>query len=271
MMEPVSDDELNAYVDNALGLDDRRRVDAILAEDAAARERVAVYRAQRAALAAHLDRSVGLPAPRTARLTGDFLSAQLLRAGARDPASRWFGRVAAVLVLLVVGWHAHALAARAGPLFDWLMVPRFVEEAADAHATLQAMRAWYPLLPPERAREAAEAMGWPGFTAGQVEIDRIDVFQLIGVALVPWDGGSALELVYVDAADNTVTLFVAAEAGEGTGEIDAVALEMGNFVFWQSGGFDYVVGSSLPSDILGRFARSIVFRLAVPDMDDQTV
>lgn len=255
MTEPLSDDELNAYVDGELGVDDCRRVEAILATAPEARERAALYRAQRALLAAHLDRAVGDPPLRTRRLTA------ALAQGGRKLVRIWSGRAAAAILLLALGWQAHVLAAWAGPLFERLMVPRFVEEAADAHATLHAMRAWYPLLPPADARDAAAAVGWGGLDASAEGIERVGAFVLTGVALVPWDGGSALELVYVDPAEVTITLFVAAEEADGSGEIDGVELEWGNFVFWQKEGFDYVVGGPLSPDALGQFARSIAARL----------
>ena len=254
MSEPISDDELNAYVDGELSIEDRRRVDTLLAADAAARDRMSLYRAQRAFLAAHLDRAVGQPSPRTRRLT------DMLARGGRRPLRIWSARAAAAILLLALGWQAHSLAALAGPLFDRLMVPRFVEEAADAHATLSAMRAWYPLLSATEARDAAAAIGWRGLDAGG-GLEKIGAFTLKGVALVPWDGGSALELIYVDRRDVTVTLFVAAEDVDGWGEIDGVELEWGNFAFWRKDGFDYVVGGRLSPDALGRFAHSVAARL----------
>ncbi|MGE4219823.1 MAG: anti-sigma factor [Alphaproteobacteria bacterium] len=255
MNEPISDDELNAYVDGELSTEDRRRIETLLAADAEARERAAFYRAQRALLAAHLDRVVGQPSPRTRRLTDRL-------AGTRGhPVRIWSVRAAAALLLLAIGWQAHSLAAFAGPLFDRLMVPRFVEEAADAHATFSAMRAWYPLLSVEGARDAATAIGWRGLDAADGAIEKIGAFTLQGVALVPWDGGSALELVYVGPREVTVTLFVAAEDAEGSGEIDGVELDWGTFVFWRKDGFDYVVGGNLPPDVLGRFAHRVAAHL----------
>ncbi len=255
MSEPISDDELNAYVDGELSIEDRRRVDRLLATDAAARERMSLYRAQRALLATHLDRAVGQPSPRTRRLTD-----MLARGGSR-PLRVWSARAAAAILLLTIGWQAHSLGAFAGPLIDRLMLPRFVEEAADAHATLSAMWAWYPLLSATGARDAAAAIGWQGLDADGASIEKIGAFTLKGVALVPWDGGSALELVYVDPRDVTVTLFVAAEEADGSGEIDGVELDWGNFAFWRKDGFNYVVGGRMSPDSLGQFAHSVAAKL----------
>lgn len=200
--QPVSDEALHAYVDGRLDAVRAAEVEAWLAANTEAAERVRAYRAQNRALQALLDPVLDEPVPAA-------LAATLHRP---RPARPWRVAAAAAWVAIgtIAGYALHEW--RAPPV---VVATPFFERAAVAHVVYAAE----VLHPVEvRAEQEAHLVQWLSKRLGQ-ELRTPDFaslgYQLVGGRLLPGDRGPAAQFMYQDARGARLTLYVSTP-GEGT-------------------------------------------------------
>ncbi len=191
--KPVSDDELHAYVDGALGTERAAEIEAWLAANPEAAERIQAYRQQNHALRALLDPVLDEPVP-----------AQLTDTLTRPPA-RWTRAAAVVAWLAVGGVIGYAVR-------GWQTPPAaaalFAERAAVAHVVYAAE----VLHPVEvTADQEQHLVKWLSKRLGK-ELHTPDFrgfgYQLVGGRLLPGDKGPAAQFMYQNTQGARLTLYV---------------------------------------------------------------
>lgn len=245
-MSDVTEQELHAYVDEALDPARRQAVEAHLArtpEDAA---RVAAWRRQKEGLHALFDATLDEPLP--SRL-------------AKPPGRFQLGRYAALLgwlaVGLAAGWVARgSVAPSPGPIAG---LPR---EAAVAHVVYSP-----EVLHPVEvgAEQEAHLVKWLSKRLGApLRVPDLNAagFQLVGGRLLPAAEGPAAQFMYQDAQGQRLTLYVRAHRGGGGDTAFRYEREDGVGVFyWVDGGLGYALSGALDRARLLDVARRIYQQL----------
>ncbi len=201
----LSDGDLHAYLDDNLDQPRRAEIDAILATDDDAAERLRAYRAQKAALHATYD-------PVLAEALPERLGEPALTRG-RVTTLAIGRRVAAALALLVVGgvggWFAN----------DELCGDAILERASLAADAVVAHRVFqvevrHPVEVP--ASEGAHLVAW---LSKRLEAPLATPellaqgYNLVGGRLLAAGGGPAAQFMYEDTAGQRLTLYVRGNAG----------------------------------------------------------
>lgn len=257
MTAQITDFDLHAYVDGFLDKERIQEVEDFLRADQEATARAAAYLHQKEEIQRYLDRCAAPPSATTAALE-NRLSRRLLMRGHL----RHLRRAAAAAALLWMGWFVNDLLPGSGHTFAQLQAPNFVDEAAEAHA-LVASAGWSvsDMVSHDTGRVAAIA-GWrKGEEAALPEINRRG-FAYLGAMPVPWDEGTAVQLVYRDIYGDPITIFVAARSESGETVMESMTLDGRTFVYWQKGGFAYAVGGEMSRDRLLDLARSLAETIA---------
>jgi anti-sigma factor RsiW len=259
--DPVSDDELHAFVDGQL---DAGRVPSVLAwlhanaQDAA---RVVAWQAQRLQLR-QMARTMDVG--ETPPALGDVV---LRAAGGARRRAAWQQAVAAVL-LLAVGvtggwwWGQGAL-----PVASRAMAasPSFVREAALAHAVF---------VPEKRhavevaASDEAHLVQWLSRRLGSpLKVPSLagHGYRLLGGRLLPGEGAPRAQFMYENAQGKRVTLFVAVF---GPGQAPAqtsfrsVRDGAGESFYWVEDRFGYALSAELSAPDVQLLARHVYAQLA---------
>ena len=255
---PISEDELQAYVDSALPEARRGDVEAYLAAHPDENERVRAYQAQKQALRALFDPVLDEPLPEKMRT---LATPSLAKGGAQAKGllSRWsLERIAASVVIALVGgaagWLGHGQyaperVARLTPLSHQAAVAhavfspdvrRPVEVSAEHEDQLVAWlskRMGTPVRPPKLG-----ALG----------------YELIGGRLLPGDVGPVAQFMYGDASGRRLTLFLSTE-NIGNQETAFRFAQEGkvNVFYWIDGKFGYALSASIDKDELARVATAV--------------
>jgi anti-sigma factor RsiW len=198
--KPASDEELHAYVDGALGAARAAEIEAWLAANPEAAERVQAYRAQNRALHALFDPVLDEPVPAP-------LAGALVRRPARFPRAA-AAAVAWLAVGGVVGYAVHG----------WLAPPAatalFAARAAVAHV-VYAAEVQHPVE--VTAAQEQHLVKWLSKRLGK-ELRTPDFtglgYQLVGGRLLPGDKGPAAQFMYQNSHGARLTLYVSVP-GEG--------------------------------------------------------
>jgi anti-sigma factor RsiW len=248
MTRPQSDELLHAYVDGALTDAERTEVEAWLARDPEAADRVRAYREQNAALHALFDPVLAdrppfdgtAPRPRRSLPMWPALAAALLLGVAIGFAGRsWQG-----------GAEAPAAIAREAALAHAAYVPEVRHPVEVGAAEEKHLVAWLSkrLEAPLRA---------PALTAFG--------YQLLGGRLLPpttaRDPAPVALLMYENAQGRRLTLLVK-RAASNTETSFRFSEDGGARVFyWIDGPFGYALAGDLPRDELQRIARGVYQQL----------
>jgi anti-sigma factor RsiW len=196
----VSDEELHAYVDGRLTGERVADLEAWLAVDAEAAERVRAYQAQNRALQALLDPVLNEPVP--PRLT------EILQRPRRALPLRAAAAIAWLALGGIAGYTLH----------DWrtppVVIAQFAERAAVAHV-VYAAEVQHPVE--VTAEQESHLVQWLSKRLGK-ELRTPDFtpfgYQLVGGRLLPGDKGPAAQFMYQDSHGARLTLYVST-AGEG--------------------------------------------------------
>ncbi len=258
---PMSDEELNAYVDDALTPERRAAVDDHLASHPADAERVAAYRAQTQALKALFQPVLDEALPDRLQV----LSVQPIK----PPSGRGGGlgglwqRLAAGVMIAALGgaggWLAHGQylqgerMARAVPLSHQAAVAhvvyspdvrRPVEIAADQEEALVkwlTKRLGAPVSPPKLG-----ALG----------------YELVGGRLLPGNSGPVAQFMYQDASGQRMTLYVTTESTEKRDTGFRFAREgLVNVFYWVDGKFGYALSAGIDKGELAKVATAVYDQL----------
>ena len=249
----ISEDELQAYVDDALPAARRGDIDDYLARHPAEGERLRAYQAQKQALRAWFRPVLDEALPETLRALASPPPVRL---------ARWsLQRLAAgVLVALfsgVAGWLAHGQYAGAPSLARLSPLPR---QAAVAHAVFS------PDLrrPVEVGAEHEEQLvAWLSKRLGTpVRPPRLASlgYQLIGGRLLPGNIGAVAQFMYQDGSGQRLTLYLSTE---NVGETAFRFAQEGqvNVFYWIDGKFGYALSASIDKDELARIAKVVYEQL----------
>ncbi|TSA13332.1 MAG: anti-sigma factor [Betaproteobacteria bacterium] len=248
-MSNLSETDLHAYVDGQL--DDARRVqvEAHLAHDAAATERVHLWRAQNEALRAIYNAVLNEPVPQ--RLVA-----------ARPSRGRWpqYALAAGVVGLAFgLGWMSHAY--RSDRFAEAMALPR---RAAVAYA-VYAPEVRHPVE--VGAEQQDHLVKWLSKRLGnelKVPLLTQQGFDLVGGRLLPDTKGPGAQLMYQDKKGQRITLYVSLRSAEPRDTAFRFSQEGEVAVFyWIDGKLGYALSGEMDRASLLAVA-SVVYRQLNP-------
>ncbi|MBB3268495.1 anti-sigma factor RsiW [Azospirillum sp. OGB3] len=248
MATPVTEDDLLAFVDDELPPERRIEVEAYLQGNPALASRVMQDLRQRDKLRLYLmtepDSGAAPEASAVVPLDTEHPPPSLRRSATRR--MLMLRRAAAALILIGVGWTAHTLV---DPVAAAHPIPVFADEAVEAHRAAMDTGPSFNGLPPEEAPRLAQVVS--RLVGSQLPLPSFPG-QLMPLAsrIVPWDEGSAVQVVYMTQDFERVTLF-AAEGKEFAVTAPTMADVQGlSVVYWQQGTHVYALCASIPADQL---------------------
>jgi anti-sigma factor RsiW len=231
--DPAMEADLNAYVDNQLDLESRLRIENHLARHPEAAARVMADLGIRTKLRLALQAEDEAAEPRTreaARKLGAALEGRQAWIAAR--------RVAAVLMLVSVGWLANNAFNPFGPAAVNASThpPDFVGQAVAAHKTAEmrlTMRSQpaRPTFDPEDIR-AKTAIVMPELPKG---------WRVLDVEVFPSDFGPSVETAVVTGDGKRMSLFAVRPGHFAVEPVQATTLPDAEAAWWQIGEVAYAV------------------------------
>jgi anti-sigma factor RsiW len=276
-LKDITENELQAYVDDALSAERRRAVADFLAAQPEQAARLAAYQAQKQALKTLFDPVLeeALPeqllalTPHSPHSPPSPHAPHSPRATPRPPSSAWagsrtpFGRLAAGLLIALLGggagWLAHdqysAAEQRAYP------VP-LARQAAIAHAVFAP-----DVRRPVEVSGAQEEqlVAWLSKRLGTaVRPPKLGAqgYELIGGRVLPGNSGPVAQFMYQDANGQRLTLFLSTENSGHRETAFRFAQEGAIKVFyWIDGPFGYALSGDIDKGQLARLARTVYDQL----------
>lgn len=241
-MTTVSEDDLQAYVDEALAEPRRAEVEAYLAERPDEADRLRVYRAQDAALRAIFNPVLMEPVPAT-----------LLE---RSAPRRWRGYALVASVLFVgigMGWIVRGTVS---PLTQ--TTPSLARAAAIAHA-VYTPEVRHPVE--VGADQEEHLVKWLSKRLGtDLRVPKLGSlgFDLVGGRLLSGPQGPVAHFMYQDAKGQRLTLYVSAQKGEGRDTAFRFSQEDRVAVFyWVDRNYGYALSGELRRDVLLTVADAV--------------
>ncbi len=240
-MSEVTEQELHAYVDGALGPDRRRAVQAYLAAHPDAAAKVAAWQRQKQALHALFDPVLDEPVPdRLRRL------ARTRRPWRHAAMAGWLA------VGLVAGWLARGAATPPERMMS------LAREAAVAHVVYSPE----VLHPVEVSADQQEHLvKWLSKRLGaRLKVPDLTAagYQLVGGRLLPAEQGAAAQFMYQDAGGRRLTLYVRAQGADGGDTAFRYERSQGVGVFyWVDGAFGYALSGEADRSRLLEVAKRI--------------
>lgn len=248
MNKALADEQLHAYVDNALTDEERRDVEAWIAQDAAAAQKVQSYLEQNLALHALFDPV--LAEPHTLRVRGSGTAAN---------ASRWLALAAALVLGVGIGFTVRGLQvgskgavtiAREAALAYVAYVPEVRHPVEVTAAEEKHLVAWLSkrLDAPLRAPSLA-SFG----------------YQLLGGRLLPAtsreDPAPLALLMYENAQGKRLSLLVKREANNTETSFRFSEDQGARVFYWVDGPFGYALAGDLERGELQTIARGVYQQL----------
>ena len=262
MPAPIIEEDLLAYVDGQLEVARRIEVEAYLQDHPDLAARVMQDMRLRDELNLFLTAGPVLgPAAGTAALPVKAASSSgviPLPARPRRRAVAQLRAAVAAAVFIGIGWSAHALFGNvlADPVAAAHPVPVFADEAVEAHRSAIEAGETFGGQPPEQAptlaRVASQSAG------GALPIpDFPKELHALTSRIVPWDVGSAVQVVYEAAGSDRVTLFAAEDGSFSATRPESARFGDLSVVYWQQGHHVYALCGKLPASELMAYAKSV--------------
>lgn len=253
---PISEDDLQAYVDSALPPERQAAVEAHLAQHPDDAERVYVYRAQKQALRSLFDSVLDEPLPDKLR------ELAVPSRPAPAAASRWsLQRVAASIAIALIGAGGGWLARGPGfdrPAISVAALSALPRQAAVAHAvfTPDVRR------PVEVGAEHEDQLvAWLSKRLGTpVRPPHLQAvgFDLVGGRLLPGNSGPVAQFMYQDSNGRRLTLYVSTENVANQETAFRFAQEGPvNVFYWIDGKLGYALSASIAKDELARVSKAV--------------
>jgi anti-sigma factor RsiW len=255
--QPVSEADIQAWVDGRLAASRRAAVDAWFATHPEDAERAAAYRSFNDQLRVRFE-----------PVLGEIVPGRLVRAARRGSRLRWFAVAAGWVALgiaigTMAGWQLHSLRTPAPVAKTEVSV--IARRAALAHATYSP-EVRHPVE--VGADQEEHLVAWLSKRlGGDVRAPRLDGegMALVGGRLLPQDPGPVAQFMYQNAQGRRVTLYVRTEGPEQRETAFRFAREGNVRVFyWIDRKFGYALSSAdLERDELLRLAN-VVYRQLNP-------
>ena len=256
---PITEADLNAYVDGLLPPSQLVEIEAYLSESPAEMARMRAYREQNAALRALYDPILNEPVP------------QRLIDVVRNKVARWqWHHLAAGIVISIIsglaGWFLHGprqsdatIALSSGSASVHLaQVTNLAHHAAIAHAV------YSPDVrrPVEIGSEQEEQLvTWLSKRIGsKIRPPKLGKagYELIGGRLLPGESGPVAQFMYQDAAGQRLTLYVSTEQQKNRDTGFRFAHEGPvNVFYWIDGKFGYALSASIGKQPLSNIASLV--------------
>ncbi|MCS0502275.1 anti-sigma factor family protein [Ancylobacter mangrovi] len=252
-VDPISDDDLQAYVDDEIDVARRIEVEAYLSAHPAEASRVMADLRIRDELRLSLADMPADPAQAGLRFATAEAARRLGGALSRDRWLRGLRRVAAVGLLVGAGWFAHA---EFGPLAVSRVVasdlpPAYVEDALRAHRTAQVRAGMLSQTgasyDPAEIR-AATAIVMPELPTGW-SVEDVQVF--------PSAFGPSVEMSVKTRDFGPVSLFAVRPGSFDVVQARTVSSEDLNAAYWQIGEVAYALVAQAPPRELDRTAERL--------------
>lgn len=246
----IDEQELHAYVDDALAPERRADVEAYLRANPEAAQRVEEYRRQNRLLRAALEPMLQEPVPA-------HLQVRPARPGVRTWL-RYGGFAASLLIAGALGWFLRGEApARAD------LAPNLAQRAALAHL-VYAPEVLHPVE--VSAQQEEHLVGWLSKRLGvPVRAPHLAStgFQLVGGRLLPGEDRPAAQFMYEDPQGRRLTLYVAVQTDDSRGTAFRYAEEdrVSTF-YWIDGPLGYALSGELERETLMRVAEAVYRELS---------
>ena len=271
---PVTEAELQAFVDRELTPERHRDVDAYLAHRPEEARRVESYRSQNLRIRALFDPVMVEPLP------------ERVRRAAKRPRTPWYlQRLVAGLAIAIVsgsaGWGLRSgvvsepltstVAQRASSATTMVSATGFAQRAAIAHAVYS----------PDKRRSVEvdaehedQLVAWLSKRMGApMKPPHLQAlgYALDGGRLLPGDKGPVAQFMYHDGTGDKLTLYVSNELPDASGANGAVNHENAfrfakegsvNVFYWVNGPFGYAISSDADKSELARVSTEVYRQLA---------
>ncbi|KAF0167102.1 MAG: hypothetical protein FD157_264 [Rhodocyclaceae bacterium] len=262
--QPITEADLQAWVDAALPEARRAEVEDYLAAQPAEAERVLAYQEQKLALRSLFNPVLDEPLPENLTALASPPPAAAIERPPKPLLERWsLQRIAAsVLIALVgglAGWLAHDRYPSAENLARTSPLPH---QAAVAHAVFSPdVR-----RPVEVSAENEDQLvAWLSKRLGTpVRPPKLGAlgFELIGGRLLPGNSGPVAQFMYQDATGQRLTLYVSTENATNQDTAFRFAKEgQVNVFYWIDGKFGYALSAGIDKGKLARIATAVYDQL----------
>lgn len=259
---PITEADLQAWVDAALPEARRAEVEGYLAADPAEAGRVRAYLAQKQELRALFNPILGEPLPGSLSKLASPPPAAAVERPHRPLLERWsLQRIAAGVVIALVsglsGWMAHDRYPPAESLAQATQMS-LPHQAAVAHAVFSPdVR-----RPVEvRAEQEDQLVAWLSKRLGTpVSPPKLGAlgFELIGGRLLPGNSGPVAQFMYQDASGQRLTLYVSTENTANRDTAFRFAQEgTVNVFYWIDGKFGYALSAGIDKGRLAGVATAV--------------
>ena len=259
---PMTEDDLQAWVDGALPSGRSGEVADYLADNPDEAERVRAYQAQKQALKALFQPVLNEPLPE--RLQALATQPVAVDPNKRPIFERWsLQRIAAGLLVAIVsgaaGWLGHAHYQTADRQAQVMPLPR---QAAVAHVVFSP-----DVRRPVEVSAAQEdqLVAWLSKRLGTpVRPPKLAAigYELIGGRLLPGNSGPVAQFMYHDASGQRLTLYVTTENASNRDTGFRFAKEGPvNVFYWIDGQFGYALSAGIDKSELARVATAVYDQL----------
>jgi len=249
--DPISEDDLHAYVDGQLGTARMAAVEAHLAAHKEAATKVRDWQNQNAALNALYGGIAEEPVP-------EYLRPRL------RPRSTGWRQMAAAAVLLVLGgglgWLGHARFGGEAPVQLAAAAP-LLTRAVAAH-NIYAVEVRHPVE--VAASEERHLVAWLSKRlAHKVKAPDLQPrgFALVGGRLLPGKNGAAAQFMYEDRSGRRLTLYITRNRQQGRAAFRFAAEGRVNAFYWLDPAMGYALVGTLPRAELMPLVREVYAQL----------
>lgn len=246
--DKITEEMLQAYVDEQLASDERLQVEKHLASHPDVAARVADYQAQRHLLQAVYAEVLTEPIPDALRRPRNVGSGSTL----------W--RVAAVLIWMtvgaIVGWGVRDRQAVTAAVQTAEIDKVLIERARMAHVIYSAEQRRAVEVPASQEDDMIRWLSKRMNTAVRVPDLTAHGFTALGGRLLPGVDGPACQIMYQNSAGKRLTIYLARDAGKAR-PVEFNDRDVVHVVIWSDGKLAFAVSADLDREELGRIAATI--------------
>ncbi|SMH36548.1 anti-sigma factor family protein [Azospirillum agricola] len=257
MPSPILEADLLAYVDDQLDPARRIEVEAYLQANPVLAARVMQDLRQRDEIRLFLHgdavrETADEPAPSPAPAAAPAAANQR---GRHPPRRLRMALTAAALV--GIGWTAHTLVGNVliDPVAAAHPIPVFADEAVEAYRTAVTAGSADLGMAPENSSGLAKVISRAVGASLPIPTFPERLIPLVS-RIVPWDEGSAVQVVYTTTEFERVTLFAADDDRFAVTAPEAAILNGVSVVYWRQGHHVYALCADLPPDTLLTLAEA---------------